>query len=128
MAVYFMHSFNFIHRDIKPENIIFDIEKTTENGLEIEKSWRAVLVDFGTAVKISETDLKEKKGTVAYMAPEILFMEEDGTYDKACDLWSVGVLTYFLLIGTLPFKGNDENEIILNIKKFKNSDDNNIFE
>ena len=33
-----MHSFNFIHRDIKPENIIFDIEKTTENGLEIEKS------------------------------------------------------------------------------------------
>ena len=94
MAVYFMHSCNIVHRDIKPENIIFDIEK----------SRRAVLVDFGTAVKISETNLKEKKGTAAYMAPEILFLE-DGTYDKACDLWSVGVLAYFLLIGTLPFKG-----------------------
>jgi len=123
-----MHSFNFVHRDIKPENIIFDIEKKTENGIEIEKSRRAVLVDFGTAVKVSETNLKEKKGTAAYMAPEILFMEEDDTYDKSCDLWSVGVLTYFLLTGTLPFKGNDENEIILEIKKFKNSDDNNIFE
>ena len=104
MAVYFMHSCNIVHRDIKPENIIFDIEKLTENGMDIEKSRRAVLVDFGTAVKISETNLKEKKGTAAYMAPEILFLE-DGTYDKACDLWSTGVLAYFLLIGTLPFKG-----------------------
>jgi len=127
MAVYFMHSCNIVHRDIKPENIIFDIEKTTENGIEIEKSRRAVLVDFGTAIKISETDLKEKKGTAAYMAPEILFMEEDGTYDKACDLWSIGVLAYFLLIGNLPFKGHDEHEIILAIEKFKNEEENNIF-
>ena len=115
MAVYFMHSCNIVHRDIKPENIIFEIEKTTENGIEIEKSRRAVLVDFGTAIKTSETDLKDKKGTAAYMAPEILFMEEDGTYDKECDLWSIGVLAYFLLIGNLPFKGHDEHEIILAI-------------
>ena len=61
------------------------------------------------------------------MAPEILFMEEDGTYDKACDLWSIGVLAYFLLIGNLPFKGHDEHEIILAIEKFKNEEENNIF-
>ena len=46
--------------------------------------------------------LTESRGTQLYMSPEVI----DQKYDKSCDLWAVGVLTYFLLSGNFPFDGN----------------------
>jgi calcium-dependent protein kinase len=41
------------------------------------------------------------------MSPEVL----RGDYDKRCDLWSLGVITYELLTGTLPFLGSCEEDL-----------------
>jgi len=46
-------------------------------------------------------------GTTYYMSPEVL----RGKYDKRCDLWSIGVITYKLLSGVLPFRGSHETEV-----------------
>jgi calcium-dependent protein kinase len=72
------------------------------------------LIDFGTA-KIFEKGHQENKyvGSSYYMAPEIIKRK----YDEKCDLWSIGVILYILLTGRPPFDGNDDEEILLNVKK-----------
>ena len=106
-AVSYCHKMNIIHRDIKPENIM--ITNREKNGcLQVK------LIDFGTA-KIFERGRQENKyvGSSYYMAPEILKRQ----YDEKCDLWSIGVILYILLTGRPPFDGNDDEEILENVKK-----------
>ena len=97
-AVYYLHSFGIIHRDVKPENIL--MTDNTEN-VDIR------LLDFGLS-KIVRSGEKctEPYGTLSYVSPEVL---QDIPYDERCDLWSIGVITYLLLSGVLPF--DDENNI-----------------
>ena len=99
-AVSYMHRNNIVHRDIKPENIIF---KTTEEGSSIK------VVDFGLARKHYERlepPMATITGTPYYIAPEVLRR----SYDKSCDLWSVGVVAYILLAGYPPFNGESNSE------------------
>ena len=106
-AINYCHKMNIIHRDIKPENIM--ITNREKNGcLQVK------LIDFGTA-KIFEKGHQENKyvGSSYYMAPEIIKRK----YDEKCDLWSIGVILYILLTGRPPFDGNDDEEILLNVKK-----------
>ena len=79
------------------------------------------VIDFGIAKKCKSTRLTTKTGTVKcnaiifkayYVAPEVL----DGDYDEKCDLWSAGVILYVLLCGYPPFYGDNEKEILLEIK------------
>ena len=51
-------------------------------------------------------------GTPLYFAPEVL----EGKYDKRCDLWSIGVITYMLLCGDPPFMGKSTAELEEKIK------------
>ena len=64
------------------------------------------IIDFGGALSFEgkETELHEMKGTPFYMAPEVL----SHNYDTKCDVWSIGVIVYFLLSGYLPFNGTTE--------------------
>ena len=106
-AVNYCHKMNIIHRDIKPENIM--ITNREKNGcLQVK------LIDFGTA-KIFEKGHQENKyvGSSYYMAPEIIKRK----YNEKCDLWSIGVILYILLTGRPPFDGNDDDEILSNVKK-----------
>ena len=105
-AITYCHKMNIIHRDIKPENIM--ITNREKNGcLQVK------LIDFGTA-KIFEKGHQENKyvGSSYYMAPEIIKRK----YDEKCDLWSIGVIMYILLTGRPPFDGNDDDEILENVK------------
>ena len=106
-AINYCHKMNIIHRDIKPENIM--ITNREKNGcLQVK------LIDFGTA-KIFEKGHQENKyvGSSYYMAPEIIKRK----YNEKCDLWSIGVILYILLTGRPPFDGNDDEEILSNVKK-----------
>uniref|UniRef100_A0A182P577 Protein kinase domain-containing protein n=1 Tax=Anopheles epiroticus TaxID=199890 RepID=A0A182P577_9DIPT len=58
------------------------------------------------------TELEYAVGSAEFMAPEVvdLFVGESNYYDKRCDLWSLGVITYILLCGYPPFSGNCEQD------------------
>ena len=75
------------------------------------KSWNIKLIDFGLASP--NTEMQTRIGTPFYVAPEVL----TGDYDERCDVWSVGVILYFLLSGMPPFNGNNDNEVIEAVKR-----------
>lgn len=56
--------------------------------------------------------MNTKLGTPYYVPPEVL----DGKYDKRCDLWSIGVITFILLCGEPPFFGNSTADVFRKIK------------
>lgn len=79
------------------------------------------LLDFGTAraFHLGESELDDVAGSVLYLAPEIALKGENkpqsddkypDNYNELCDMWSVGVITYLLLIGELPFNLQDVPE------------------
>ena len=104
-ALYYLHSYGIVHRDLKPENILMN-DNSLDSGIK--------LVDFGLSKMIGpEEKCDEPFGTILYVAPEILFEKE---YDKSVDLWSLGAITYLLLVGALPFDGKSEREIASHIK------------
>ena len=55
--------------------------------------------------------MSELAGTLEYMAPEVI----EGTYDKRCDLWSVGCMAYCLLAGVTPFLARTREDVKDNI-------------
>lgn len=93
-AVHFLHGHNYIHRDIKPENLLIN------NDIEIK------LCDFGLCNNNSIGNRSTFCGTLEYMAPEII---SENSYDKAVDIWSLGILLYELTNGKTPFKINLQN-------------------
>lgn len=90
-AVQHMHRLNIIHRDLKPENLLL----TSRDGQPEVK-----LIDFGLAKVMEEEVASSFLGTKGYLAPEML---QRHSYDKAIDMWAVGVIVFVLLCGCLPF-------------------------
>jgi len=84
-----IHSKNIIHRDLKPENILM-----VNNGY-------SKLTDFGFA-KIIEPGARTYTlcGTPEYIAPEVLLNKGHG---KPVDWWTLGILTYEMIVGQPPF-------------------------
>ncbi|CAL2034491.1 unnamed protein product [Caenorhabditis brenneri] len=91
-AVAHMHSRNLVHRDIKAENVMFSSPNTVK------------LVDFGFSCLVSRDQLLETFcGSPPYAAPELF---RDKSYSgELVDIWALGVLLYFMLVGVTPFKG-----------------------
>src|SRR5688572_16015326 len=103
-ALAYAHAQHVVHRDVKPANIM--LERGTE---------RALVMDFGIARVTSVTDesrslatlgmtgVGEVMGTPEYMSPEQACGE---AVDGRSDLYSLGVVGWFALTGTLPFSGS----------------------
>ncbi|CAD8067555.1 unnamed protein product [Paramecium sonneborni] len=103
LALQIFQTHNILHRDIKLDNILLQ-----EDSIKI--------CDFGVSRQIIKGQkILEQCGTPAYMAPEILF-SKIGYEGFASDIWSSGVLLYILLVGKVPFKGNNMNELNHNIQ------------
>ena len=102
-AIKYLHEQRIVHRDIKPENIFLT------DKLEVK------LGDFGIAKKLSENEIMtNENGTDGYMAPEIF--KENG-YSFEVDVWAIGIIIYQLILGEVPFYGNDKKEIRKKIRE-----------
>src|SRR5712671_399083 len=98
-ALAYAHKSGIVHRDIKPDNIMFD-----EHG-------HAVVTDFGIAKAASGgklTGTGMSIGTPHYMSPE---QAKAQPLDGRSDLYSLGVVAYQCLTGTVPYDGEDSFSI-----------------
>ena len=109
-ALDFIHQGNIVHRDLKPENILIN---KTKGELVLK------LADFGYA-EMDDQGLTNPLYTLYYVAPEVLqndtrFKEKSleasspVAYDKKCDIWSLGVIAYIMLMGYPPFSPEGPN-------------------
>lgn len=96
------HDKGYIHRDIKPENILFRADNS------------AVLSDFGVARGLATNSRMTHVGTVVgtphYMSPE---QTKGSSADGRSDLYSLGIVFYEMLTGTLPYQGDEAVTIAL---------------
>lgn len=98
----YAHRNGVVHRDVKPGNLL-----RSDDGV-------VKLADFGIAKAVSEessiTQVGSVLGTASYLAPEQARGEDAG---PAADLYALGVVTYQLLSGRLPYEANSLTELAL---------------
>jgi tRNA A-37 threonylcarbamoyl transferase component Bud32 len=99
-ALQVLHAAHVVHRDLKPSNLML----TDDN--------RIILIDFGSAsVRLAASDLSRSDlctGTPYYVCPEQI---ENRDPDGRGDLYSLGIVLYEMLVGSLPFSGTTLAEI-----------------
>jgi len=103
------HALDIIHRDIKPHNLFL-----TKGGNSIK------VLDFGISKQPPKqgpdlTGTNIILGTLLYMSPEQ--MAQSKTVDARSDVWSIGVVLYELVTGTVPFPGEGILEIAIRVSK-----------
>jgi serine/threonine protein kinase len=91
-----VHAAGLVHQDIKAQNVM------------LEADGRVVLTDFGSVQQIERETGESFSGTPLYMAPEVLL---GGAPSAPSDVYSLGVLLYYLLTGTYPVYAPDAEEL-----------------
>ena len=114
-----MHERDIMHRDLKTDNIMvhfpnlsykelfdkrFDLMKFVSSQ-DVASGYQVKLADLGLARKIEVNSMTDTYcGTPMYMAPEVA---RGDFYDNTADIWSIGCIFYYLLVGFLPFTANN---------------------
>ncbi len=100
----YMHDKGWVHKDIKPDNIL------------LNRSDEVRIIDFSLAVKkasgLSKLFASKRgviRGTRSYLAPETIRKEPS---TPATDIYSLGIVLYEILTGTVPFKGENPQELL----------------
>ena len=104
-AVETAHAHGIIHRDLKPQNILIDDNKNIK------------ITDFGIAIAAHHDSLTQTNtlmGSVHYLSPE---QARGSIATKQSDIYSLGIILYELLTGTVPFEG--ETAVSIALKHFK---------
>ncbi|KRZ08523.1 MAP kinase-interacting serine/threonine-protein kinase 1, partial [Trichinella zimbabwensis] len=112
-ALHFLHGKGIAHRDLKPENILCT-SGTSATPVKLCDLDLASLCQMNSDAfnDLNKNEMQSPVGSAEFMAPEVVdaFMGEKLSYDKRCDLWSLGVIVYLLLCGYPPFYGKCSNE------------------
>ena len=105
-GVEYLNQFGIVHRDLKPENIVFGIEDDIKS---------IKIIDLGVAITLPYgQQSSEAIGTLAYIAPE---MYTHTPYTYKVDVWSIGILLYWLASGgVVPFDDEKNDESIMGKK------------
>lgn len=104
-GIAYAHKNDVIHRDIKPHNILID------------KNGNVKITDFGIAVALSQNSITQTNsllGSVQYISPE---QARGNVVTKQSDIYSLGIVLYELLTGTVPFEG--ESAVSIALKHFQ---------
>jgi TonB family protein len=94
-----IHSRGVVHRDITPSNIL------------LTEQFQVRIVDFGiaTTIRLADCGSEILPGTPAFVAPELL---NDSPANAQSDIFSLGVLLYWMFTGEIPFSGDTLTEIV----------------
>ena len=115
---------NIIHRDLKPGNILIKYKNKEKTKFDVK------LGDYGLSKKLmNDSNATTICGTQMTMAPEIILNQP---YDSKADLWSLGIIIYFMYFNDLPFdKKNYLKNVLYNChikNKIDDDDLNNLLE
>ena len=106
LAINNLHACGIVHRDIKADNFLF---KSSSEDSSIKLS------DFGLSKRFQMgSKMQSMVGTPYYVAPEVIIKRG---YTEKCDIWSVGVMMYMLLVADFPFRGSTNSETFDKIKR-----------
>lgn len=107
----FCHEREICYLDIKPANFILPTASPSLDGFHEMTSSKnqdfVKVIDFGSCEHIPERGLRGAKGTPLYTAPEV----QHSRYGAESDLWSAGVMMYYLLSGEMPFIGKVDKQL-----------------
>jgi serine/threonine protein kinase len=98
-ALDYAHQQGIIHRDVKPSNVLLANDE------------RVILVDFGLALDVSQGSLGDAFGSAHYIAPEQARKSAQAVPQS--DLYSLGVMLYEMLTGTVPFDDPSPTSVAL---------------
>lgn len=104
-GIAYAHDNDVIHRDIKPHNILVDHDGNIK------------ITDFGIAVALSQNSITQTNsllGSVQYISPE---QARGNIVTKQSDIYSLGIVLYELLTGSVPFEG--ESAVSIALKHFQ---------
>ena len=110
-GVQYLHELGITHRDLKPENLLY---------YHPGHDSKIMITDFGLSAMRKGPDnyMRTTCGTPEYIAPEVLARKP---YTCLVDMWAVGVVTYILLSGTMPFDDENRSRLYRLILKAKYS-------
>jgi MAP kinase interacting serine/threonine kinase len=108
-ALCFLHKKGIAHRDLKPENILCAVagQLTPVKICDFDLG-SGIHINSCRTSPITTPELQSPVGSAEFMAPEVVDVWTDvaWSYDKRCDLWSLGIILYMLLCGYPPFYAN----------------------
>jgi serine/threonine protein kinase len=97
---------NIIHKNLKPNNILISLEKLDKNIIKLS--------DYGSSKEINNTMNIAEMHLI--MSPEVLNGEE---YLSKTDLWSLGIIIYYMYFKEYPYNGNNEVSLLNDINSGK---------
>lgn len=132
-GVGYLHNLGITHRDLKPENLLY-YHPGADSRLLVTDFGLATFGSAGTRSEVSGPDrsdggdptgagdktwfLRTTCGTPEYLAPEVLLRRP---YSCAVDMWAVGVITYIVLSGSMPFEDDSRTRLYRSIVRGKYS-------